>query len=83
MDYKATRENSPLGGINLISELTAQFSHLPVIVMSGGLDESQLRKLRCWGIRGALSKPFSRERLLQELSTCLFTAQISEPAPCT
>ena len=71
MDDRSSAQPSPLGGIGVISELTAQFANLPVIVMSGGLEETQLRKLKLAGVRGALSKPFSRERLMEELANCL------------
>ncbi len=66
-----------LNGVELLQALAASHPHLPVILMSG-YATGQLDGMGIASPCGVLSKPFSGERLLEELRRCL--AESDPPA---
>lgn len=62
---------SSLGGIDVIWSLSEQFPRLPIITMSGYLEEEQLQKIRRANVVAALSKPFGRTDLVSAVAKSL------------
>lgn len=62
---------SSLAGINVMWRLSEQFPSLPLIAMSGFLEEEQLQRIKKSNVAAVLSKPFGRKELLQAMSTAL------------
>lgn len=65
-DLVITDISMPEGdGLNLILELTRDFSNVKVIAMSGEREQSNLNAAKLLGARQTLRKPFSMDTLLR------------------
>lgn len=56
-----------MAGMDLIWYLHDKHPTLPVIAMTGLIEQANLQNLKRTGIAGVLSKPFSRDELLDEI----------------
>lgn len=65
------KPSSGLAGIDIIWSLSEEFPRIPIIAMSGYLEEEQLSRIRKANVAAVLSKPFGRTELLAALETAL------------
>ncbi|GGL79657.1 transcriptional regulator [Deinococcus aerolatus] len=75
-----------MSGLELCSELRrdARFDHLPIVLMSGNVDDEIRRQAREVGANGVLRKPFSPDELIPLVEGLLRAAEDSmaaEPEP--
>ncbi len=73
--HSSSQDASPLGGIDVIWSLSEEFPSLPIIAMSGYLEEEQLQKMQKANLAGAISKPFGRKELLEIVEKALKKGQ--------
>jgi len=65
------KPGSPLAGIDVIWSLSEEFPSMPLIAMSGYLEEEQLQRIRRANVAAVLSKPFGRAELLAALEAAV------------
>ena len=63
--------SSNLAGIQIIFSLHEAFPKIPIIAMSGWLEEEALQKMKKGGVTEVLSKPFTRDGLLSAVRNAL------------
>ena len=71
-----------MSGLELCSELRrdARFDHLPIVLMSGNVDDEIRRQAREVGANGVLRKPFSPDELIPMVEELLRAAEMTPPA---
>lgn len=72
-----------MSGLELCSELRRddRFAHLPIVLMSGNVDEDIKRQAREVGANGVLRKPFSPDELIPMVEDLLRAAEAQPAAP--
>ena len=73
-DQMSTKEDggdSALVGIHALSEFKRRLPDVPVVVISGVLTGGPLRSIEKFGATNCLSKPFSRDELLDAVDSAL------------
>jgi CheY-like chemotaxis protein len=60
----ATGRTSFTGGMSVIMQLNRKFPTLPILAISGAMDNDAMQKLKRIGARTCLNKPFSNNELL-------------------
>lgn len=74
-----------MSGLELCSELRrdGRFDHLPIVLMSGNVDEDIKRQAREVGANGVLRKPFSPDELIPMVEDLLRAAEAQTAAALT
>ncbi len=62
-----TRESLSVG-VHVIKKLTECYPNLPVIAMSGAVDNAVLDRMSNFGAKGIISKPFNFDDLVKTIS---------------
>lgn len=72
-----------MSGLELCSELRrdARFDHLPIVLMSGNVDDEIRRQAREVGANGVLRKPFSPDELIPMVEGLLRAAEPAQNEP--
>ena len=62
-----------LGGMEMIRELRTKnkFKNIPIIVISGGIEEENITEMVRWGVRNIITKPFSAEVLFKNIQKAM------------
>lgn len=58
-------------GMDLIWKILDTHPKIPVIAMSGIVDEDALEKMRRHGVAGAIQKPFGRDTLVEKIDSAI------------
>ena len=70
-----------LGGRETLRELRRHAKELPVVVVTGFVDERELAEIRQLGIQGLLAKPFTLAELSTELAAAIGETEAGEREP--
>ena len=75
MQHGSRGPASVTAGLELIMHIRHKFPDLPIIAMSGAVDEDALNKLTRLGVKGFLKKPWRLESVVSEIKCALGAAE--------